>query len=98
MPPRSGKGGNKMNIYVGNLSYDTRENDLRTAFEEFGSVDSVKIIMDKYTDRSKGFGFVEMTNDEEGKAAISGLDGKEVQGRAIKVNVARPREERKNRW
>jgi len=87
-----------MNIYVGNLSYDTRENDLRTAFEEFGSVDSVKIIMDKYTDRSKGFGFVEMTNDEEGKAAISGLDGKEVQGRAIKVNVARPREERKNRW
>ena len=87
-----------MNIYVGNLSYDTRENDLRQAYEEFGSVDSVKIIMDRYTDRSKGFGFVEMTNDEEGKKAISELDGKELHGRAIKVNPARPREERRSSW
>jgi RNA recognition motif-containing protein len=87
-----------MNIYVGNLSYDTGENDLRQAFEEFGSVDSVKIIMDRYTDRSKGFGFVEMTSDDDGKKAISELNGKELHGRALKVNAARPREERKNSW
>jgi RNA recognition motif-containing protein len=87
-----------MNIYVGNLSYDTGENDLRTAFEKFGSVDSVKIIMDKFTNRSKGFGFVEMKTDDEGKAAISELDGKELHGRELKVNTARPREERKDSW
>ena len=87
-----------MNIYVGNLSYDTRENDLRKAFEEFGPVESVKIIMDRYTDRSKGFGFVEMSDDEAGKRAISELDGKDLQGRTIKVNAARPREERRNSW
>jgi RNA recognition motif-containing protein len=87
-----------MNIYVGNLSYDTRENDLRTAFEDFGSVETVKIIMDKYTDRSKGFGFVEMANEDDGKKAISELNGKELHGRALKVNAARPREERSNSW
>jgi RNA recognition motif-containing protein len=86
-----------MNIYVGNLSFDLGENDLRKAFEEFGSVDSVKIIMDKYTNRSKGFGFIEMSNDEEGKKAISELDGKDLDGRALKVNEARPREERSSR-
>ena len=87
-----------MNIYVGNLSYDTRENDLRTAFEEFGAVESVKIIMDKYTDRSKGFGFVEMKNDDEGNKAISDLNGKDLNGRDLKVNAAHPREERKSSW
>jgi len=98
MPPRSGKGGIGMNIYVGNLSFDTRENDLRTAFEEFGAVESVKIVMDRYTDRSKGFGFVEMTVEDEAKKAISELNGKELQGRALKVNEARPRENRNRSW
>ena len=83
-----------MNIYVGNLSYDVGENELRQAFEEHGSVDTVKVVMDKYTGRSKGFGFVEMPSDDEAKAAIAGLDGKDLMGRAIKVNVARPLEER----
>jgi len=86
-----------MNIYVGNLSYDARENDLREAFEQYGSVDNVNIIMDRYTNRSKGFGFVEMPSDEEAKAAIDGLNGKEILGRAVKVNEARPREERPRR-
>ncbi len=87
-----------MNIYVGNLSFDAGENDVRKAFEEFGSVDSVKIIIDKYSERSKGFGFVEMENDDEAKLAIAELDGKDLMGRALKVNVARPREERSNSW
>ncbi len=87
-----------MNIYVGNLSYDAGENDIRTAFEEFGNVESVKIIMDRMTDRSKGFGFVEMTNDDEGKKAIDELNGKDHLGRALKVNEAKPREERSNSW
>lgn len=86
-----------MNIYVGNLSFNAGENDIRKVFEEFGSVDTVKIVMDKFTNRSKGFGFVEMTNDEDAKKAISQLDGKEHLGRALKVNAARPREERNNR-
>jgi RNA recognition motif-containing protein len=86
-----------MNIYVGNLSYDAGENDLRQVFEEFGTVDSVKVIVDRYTNRSKGFGFVEMSNDDEAKKAIEELDGKEHLGRALKVNPARPREERGNR-
>ena len=80
-----------MNIYVGNLSYDATEDDLKKAFEEFGQVESVKIIMDRYTGRSRGFGFVEMTSDEEAHAAISGMNGREVQGRPLKVNEARPR-------
>ena len=85
-----------MNIYIGNLSYDAGENDIKKVFEEFGSVESVKIIIDRMTDRSKGFGFVEMTNDDEAKEAISELDGKDYLGRALKVNTARPREERRN--
>jgi RNA recognition motif-containing protein len=84
-----------MNIYVGNLSYDMREEELKEAFEEYGTVDSAKIIIDRATNRSKGFGFVEMPDDEEAKSAISGLDGKEVLGRPLKVNEARPREERR---
>lgn len=90
-------GGSSMNIYVGNLPYETGENDLRQAFEEFGAVDTVKVIVDRYTNRSKGFGFVEMPNDEEAKAAIAELDGKDMGGRPLKVNVARPREERRPR-
>ena len=80
-----------MNVYVGNLSYDLSEEDLKTAFEEYGEVTSAKIISDRYSGRSKGFGFVEMTSDDEAKAAIEGLSGKELAGRAIVVNEARPR-------
>lgn len=82
-----------MNIYVGNLSYDATEDDVRSAFEDFGAVESVKIIMDRYTGRSKGFGFVEMTNDSEAKTAISELNDKEFKGRNLRVNEARPRAE-----
>ena len=80
-----------MNVYVGNLSYDLSEEDLKTAFEEYGEVTSAKIISDRYSGRSKGFGFIEMTSDDEAKAAIEGLSGKELAGRAIVVNEARPR-------
>ena len=83
-----------MKIYVGNLSFDTSETDLRAAFEAHGTVDSVAIISDKYTGRSKGFGFVEMENAEEAKAAISELHEKELDGRRLNVNEARPREDR----
>jgi len=83
-----------MNIYVGNLSYDVTEDDLREAFEAFGQVTSVKIITDKYTSESRGFGFVEMPNHQEAKSAISGLDGKDLKGRTLKVNEARPRNDR----
>ncbi len=80
-----------MNVYVGNLSYDLSEEDLKTAFEEYGEVTSAKIISDRYSGRSKGFGVVEMSSDDEAKAAIEGLAGKELAGRAIVVNEARPR-------
>ena len=80
-----------MNIYVGNLSRETPEEDLRQAFEAFGQVGSVKIIKDMYTGDSRGFGFVEMPNGPEAKSAISGLDGKDLKGRTLKVNEARPR-------
>ncbi len=80
-----------MNIYVGNLSQESTEGDLREAFEAFGQVTSVKIITDKYTSESRGFGFVEMPNTREAQSAISGLDGKDLKGRTIKVNEARPR-------
>ena len=83
-----------MNIYVGNLSYSTTEDDLRTAFATYGEVNSSAVIKDRETGRSKGFGFVEMANDEEAKEAMNGLNGSELQGRQIKVNEARPREER----
>jgi RNA recognition motif-containing protein len=81
-------------LYVGNLSYDMTDNELQTMFEQFGQVQSVQIIMDRDTGRSKGFGFVEMSNPQEAQAAIDGLHGKEVNGRALTVNEARPREER----
>lgn len=84
-----------MNIYVGNLSYDVSEADLRSAFEEFGQVLSASVIKDKYTGESKGFGFVEMPSLDEAKAAISALNGKELKGRAINVNEARPRTEKR---
>ena len=83
----------RMNIYIGNLSYDATEDDVRKAFEDFGSVDNVKIIKNRYTGRSKGFGFVEMTNDDEAKTAISEMNDKEFMGRNLKVNEARPRPE-----
>jgi RNA recognition motif-containing protein len=83
-----------MNIYVGNLSWEMDQSVLRAEFAAFGTVDSLNIIMDKMTGRSKGFGFVEMSNDDEAKAAIAALDGKEVGGRAIKVNEAKPKEPR----
>ena len=85
-----------MNIYVGNISFDAYEDDLRKAFEAFGTVDSVTIITDRYTGRSKGFGFVEMSNDEEARAAIEGMNGKDVQGRSLNVNEARPRTENRD--
>ena len=82
-----------MNIYVGNLSYELTEEELQKAFEAFGQVESTRLIKDMYSGRSKGFGFVEMPDDEAGQSAIDGLDGKELKGRAIKVNKARPRSE-----
>ena len=86
-----------MNIYIGNLSYDCTEEDLRTAFSAHGDVDSVRLITDRDTGRSKGFGFVEMPNDDEARAAIDALNGKDMKGREVKVNEARPREERGGR-
>ncbi len=80
-----------MNIYVGNVLLEATEDDLRQAFEAFGQVTSAKIIKDKYTGDSRGFGFVEMPNSQEAKSAISGLDGKDLKGRNLKVNEARPR-------
>ena len=86
-----------MNIFVGNLSYNTTEDLIRQAFEPHGGVESVKIITDRETGRSRGFGFVEMPNEEEARAAISGLDGTEIDARTIKVNEAKPREDRPRR-
>ena len=83
-----------MNIYVGNLSYTLSESELQDAFAEFGEVSSVKILSDRETGRSRGFGFVEMPNQAEGEAAVAQLNGKDVGGRALRVNEARPREER----
>ncbi len=80
-----------MKLYVGNLSYSTSSEDIRAAFEEFGTVESADVITDRSTGRSKGFGFVEMSDGDEAKAAMDALDGKEVDSRAIKVNEARPR-------
>ncbi len=84
-----------MNIFVARLNYDTRESDLQAAFEEFGAVDSVKIIMDKFTGRSKGFGFVEMPNDDEARNAISDLNDSELDGRTIVVKEAEDRGNRR---
>jgi len=80
-----------MNIYVGNLSYEVTEEDLKQAFEAFGEVESAKIIKDKYTDRSKGFGFVEMPDNAGAQSAIDDLNDTELKGRSLKVNKARPR-------
>ncbi|WP_064000371.1 RNA recognition motif domain-containing protein [Campylobacter iguaniorum] len=81
-----------MNIYVGNLPYRMTEAELREAFSEFGEVTRAKIVKDKETNRSKGFGFIEMSSDAEAKKAIDGINGKEVGGRALRVNEARPRD------
>ncbi len=83
-----------MNIYVGNLSFDVSEENLRQAFEPFGQVSSITIIKDKYSGQSRGFGFVEMPNRTEAQAAIENLNGKEVLGRQMSVNEARPRNDR----
>ena len=80
-------------MYVGNLSYNVKESDLRHVMEEYGTVASVKLITDRETRRSKGFAFVEMPNDEEGNAAIAALNEKEIDGKTLAVSVARPREE-----
>ena len=82
-----------MNIFVAKLNFETREDDLRELFEEFGTVDSVKIIMDRATGKSKGFGFVEMPDENQGYAAINDLNDNEFDGRVIVVKKARPREE-----
>jgi RNA recognition motif-containing protein len=82
-----------MNIYVGSLSYKATEEDLKQAFEGFGQVESVKIIKDKYSGESRGFGFVEMPDKAEAQSAIEGLNGKELKGRRLNVNEARPRSE-----
>ena len=82
-----------MNIYVGNLPYSVTEDDLRNMFGEFGEVSSVNIINDQYTGQSKGFGFVEMSNQQEAEEAISNLNDSSVQGRNIKVSQARPRKD-----
>jgi len=86
-----------MNIYVGNLANEVTEEDLKQAFDAFGKVESVNIIKDKYTNRSKGFGFVEMASKAEGQSAIDGLNGKEIKGKAVNVNEARPRTESQGR-
>jgi RNA recognition motif-containing protein len=84
--------GNK--LYVGNLAYSVRDESLQAAFSQFGSVSSAKVMMDRETGRSKGFGFVEMGSDAEAQAAINGMNGQSLEGRPVVVNEARPREER----
>ena len=91
-----------MNIYVGNLAFTTTDHDLRQLFEPYGVVDTINIITDRDTGRSKGFGFVEMPETPAAKSAIQGLNGKELDGRALTVNEAKPREPRREpgrpRW
>ncbi len=91
-------GGYEVNnkLYVGNISYQTDENSLEQAFGQFGSVKSVRVITDRETGRSRGFGFVEMETEEEAQTAIENLDGKEVDGRAVRVNIARERSSGRN--
>ena len=83
-----------MKLYVGNLSFETSSNDLQTLFAQTGTVESVSLIEDRETGRSRGFGFVEMSTNEEGAAAIAKFDGQDLGGRALKVNEAKPRENR----
>jgi cold-inducible RNA-binding protein len=85
-----------MKIYVGNLSYDVTDDKLSAAFSKFGSVDSAQVIIDRDTNRSKGFGFVEMSDLKQAQAAINGLNSTELEGRSITVNEARPREPRRD--
>jgi len=90
-----------MNIYVGNLPYGTNQDELRAVFAAYGEVTAARIVTDRETGRSKGFGFVEMANEAEAKAAIEALNGNEIGGRKAVVNEARPREERpprEKRW
>ena len=86
-----------MNIYVGNLRYNLTEDALKELFEEFGDVTSVKIVKDRFSGESKGFGFVEMASDDDAKKAIAELNGKDHDGRALRVNEAHPREDRPRR-
>jgi RNA recognition motif-containing protein len=83
-----------MNIYVSNLSFNTNEEDLKDLFSKYGNVTSAKVIMDRMTNRSRGFAFVEMPSEEEGNEALKGLNGKDVEGRTLSVSIAREREER----
>ena len=86
-----------LNIYVGNLSFDTTERELETVFSSYGEVQSARIATDRDTSRPRGFGFIEMANQAEAQNAIAGMNGKELQGRTLIVNEARPREDRGNR-
>ena len=86
-----------MNIYVGNLSYNVKDEDLRTIFGEFGEVSSARVMTDRFSGQPRGFGFVEMPSKSDAIKAIDGLNGREVDGRALTVNEARPREEGGNR-
>jgi cold-inducible RNA-binding protein len=91
------------NIFVGNLSFDATESAVRSLFEEFGTVDRVNLVTDRDTGKARGFGFVEMGNDGEGEKAIAALNGRDLAGRALNVNEARPKEnraggQRQNRW
>ena len=86
-----------MNIYIGNMSFDTTEDQLRQAFEGYGAVSTVKIISDRDSGQSKGFGFVEMLTKDDAVTAISGLNGQDLNGRALNVNEAKPRTDSGNR-
>ena len=86
-----------MNVYVGNLPWSISEDELRKMFEEFGQVTSATIIIDRVTNKSRGFGFIEMVDDKEAQTAISGLNGKSIDERTLTVNEARPRAERQDR-
>jgi RNA recognition motif-containing protein len=86
-----------MNIYISNLSFDVNDSDLKELFEEYGQVSSAKVITDKFSGKSRGFGFVEMANDEEGRKAIEELNQAEYDGKTINVSVAKPREDRPER-
>ncbi len=83
-----------MKIFVGNLSREVTDEDLRQAFESFGSVESATVVKDKFTEESRGFGFIEMSSASEARLAIGGMNGKELKGKTLNVNEARPREER----
>lgn len=85
-----------MNLYVSNLSFGTADEDLKTLFSQYGAVSSAKVITDRETGRSRGFGFVEMPSDDEAREAIRGLNDKELEGRPMSVSVARPKEDRRS--